>query len=517
MKQTMKLTKRALIALTCLAAATNAAQPQSPYIDRVYDYRPAPGQFVNELPEYSPGDTQDDMNRKVEAYIAGSNHNNGMISLGGYGGYLVFGFDHLVENRTGYYDFRILANAFYANSNPNGGASNEGGSCEPGIVMVAYDANGNGQPDDPWYELAGSEYRKSATIHNYQITYHRPDESKPRTPHPSDPSLNDITYIRWTTNGHGDGYIYRNTFHSQSYYPQWIASETLSFEGTKLPDNYIDESGQGSYYVLYSYPWGYADNHPNSDPRSGFNIDWAVDASGNSVSLPGIHFVKVYTAVNQYCGWLGETSTEITGAVDLHLAGGSSPAPSSPGEQPDEPDAPGEQPEQPDAPGSVRVGGVTLSHDVIKMQPGDMIPLIAIIQPANATDQTVSWHSTNTAVADVTVNGMVFALAKGTATIVVTTTDGRHTAACGVSVSAPVPALSVATPSPQAAYSAGLLRLAALEGYDCTLLTPYGHVIDRFTPTSPDYVRTLDLPAGVYIITARNNARRITLKLVSKR
>jgi hypothetical protein len=404
MKQTMKLTKRAVIALTCLAAATNAAQPQSPYIDRVYDYRPAPGQFVNELPEYSPGDTQDDMNRKVEAYIAGSNHNNGMISLGGYGGYLVFGFDHLVENQPGHYDFRILANAFYANSNPGGGASNEGGSCEPGIVMVAYDANGNGQPDDPWYELAGSEYRKSATIHNYQITYHRPDESKTKDPHPSDPSLSDITYIRWTSN-HGDGYIYRNTFHSQSYYPQWIASETLSFEGTKLPDNYIDESGQGNYYVLYSYPWGYADNHPNSDPRSGFNIDWAVDASGNSVSLPGIHFVKVYTAVNQYCGWLGETSTEITGAVDLHLAGGSSPTPAHP----------------------------------------------------------------------------------------------------------------LATPSPQAAYSAGALRLAALEGYDCTLLTPSGHVIDRFTPTSPDYVRTLDLSAGVYIITARNNARRITLKLVSKR
>jgi hypothetical protein len=28
--------------------------------------------------------------------------------------------------------------------------------------------------------------------------------------------------------------------------------------------------------------------------------------------------VKVYTALNQQAGWLGETSTEIMGAEDLH-------------------------------------------------------------------------------------------------------------------------------------------------------------------------------------------------------
>jgi hypothetical protein len=39
------------------------------------------------------------------------------------------------------------------------------------------------------------------------------------------------------------------------------------------------------------------------------------------VELAGIHFVKVYTGVNQYCGWLGETSTEIMGAEDFHIQG----------------------------------------------------------------------------------------------------------------------------------------------------------------------------------------------------
>ena len=48
-------------------------------------------------------------------------------------------------------------------------------------------------------------------------------------------------------------------------------------------------------------------------------IDWAVKADGTAAELQGIHFVKVYTGVHQQCGWIGETSTEITGAEDLHL------------------------------------------------------------------------------------------------------------------------------------------------------------------------------------------------------
>jgi hypothetical protein len=308
------------MAAAVLWAAAGMAAAQSPYIDRVYDFMPAPGQFVNVLPGYEPGDTQEDMNRKAEEAIA--HDERGMISLGGYGGYVVFGFDHEVENVPGRYDFKILANAFYAGANPNGGASREGGSCEPGIVMVSRDVNGNGLPDDPWYELAGSEYGKPQTVHGYEITYYRPDEGKVRDPDPAYPYINDRTYVRWTANGHGDGFLARNTYHSQPYFPQWTADETLVFRGTKLADNYVDESGTGTYYVQYAYPWGYADNHPNRDDRSGFSIEWAVDGDGNPVRLPGIRFVRVYTGVNQYCGWLGETSTEILGAEDLHLTGG---------------------------------------------------------------------------------------------------------------------------------------------------------------------------------------------------
>lgn len=284
----------------------------SRYIAKVYEYHPAPGQFVNQLPQYQEGDTEDDMRKKAEEYISGTN--NRAISLGGYGGYVTFGFDHTVVNVPGEKDFKILGNAFYNDANIQ-----SGGGAEPGIVMVSFDSNGNGIPDDKWYELAGSEYHKPETRHNYTITYYRPAIDHEPTPIKGT-AITDSSYIRWDDNDGNTGYIARNTFHSQEYFPQWLADEQLSFTGTRLADNAVDESGTGSYYVLNAYDWGYADNHPNdAEEKICFDIAWAVDADGNSIHLPGADFIRVYTGVNQQCGWIGEISTEITGAEDLHV------------------------------------------------------------------------------------------------------------------------------------------------------------------------------------------------------
>lgn len=288
----------------------------SPYISRVYEYRPAPGQFVNEMPLYEEGDSYADMLKKAEESISGTN--DIMISLGGYGGYVTFGFDHTVINVPGEYDFRIWGNAFYELLQPD----RKGGSAEPGIVCVSYDVNCNGIPDDPWYELAGSEYYKPGTGHGYTITYSRPDPS--HTPVEDDDGyLEDLVYIPWRDSRGDSGYIAKNIFHSQSYYPLWIDDDELTFTGSILAPNGTDTSGTGRYYVLYAYDYGYVDNHPNdyADLNS-FDISRAVDDKGNPVDLPGIDFIRVYTGVNQYCGWLGETSTEISRARDLHIADG---------------------------------------------------------------------------------------------------------------------------------------------------------------------------------------------------
>lgn len=299
-----------------------SATAPSPYIAKVFDFLPAPGQFINSLPKWTDGKTKADVIVGCEEYLVGKK-NGSTISLGGFGGYITFGFDHTIVNAEGLRDFRVMGNAFYADANPKPGAA-KGGSCEPGIVMVAYDKNKNGQPDDDeWYEIAGSEYYKSTTIKNYEITYDRPTTETPDQAGAGNPSsyITINNYIHWTDNQGNGGYKVKNSYHNQSYYPGWITENQLTFKGTLLPNNAVEESGAGSYWVLYAYGYGYADNARNAEDDSAIDISWAVDANGKPVHLPGVDFVKVYCGINQEAGWLGETSTEVAGAYDLHLEG----------------------------------------------------------------------------------------------------------------------------------------------------------------------------------------------------
>lgn len=291
---------------------TKEKTPYSKYIAKVLDFRPAVGQFMNEIPEYLPGNTAANMLQKANESLVGGNST--MISLGGYGGYVVFGFDHTIPNLNGR-DFKVLGNAFFGND----AADQRSGSCEPGIIMVAYDRNKNGKPDnDEWYEIAGSEYFKNATVRDYSITYHKPDENK--TPVPGTEFWQtDVEYIKWSDNLGNQGFKTKNTFHAQSYYPLWFTDSSYGFSGTRLANNFYDQNGDGSYWVGKSYDFGYADNAPNNDEASNIDISWAVDRSGKYVKLPGVDFMKIYTGVNQEAGWLGEVSTEVAGAYDLHF------------------------------------------------------------------------------------------------------------------------------------------------------------------------------------------------------
>jgi hypothetical protein len=247
---------------------------QSPYIYKIFDFQPAPGQYVNMLPQYQNGNTKEDMIAKAENAIA--NNGSGLISLGAFGGYIVFGFDHPVQNIAGRYDFQIFGNTILTNPD-----SPTQSTAEPGIIMVSKDDNGNYLPDDEWYEIAGSEYYNPQTIHNFEITYY-----KSTTP---------------------------------NKFPKWLTDTVLTFSGTLLPDNAFYEDGG---HKFYSYFYGYADNYPNNHIHNLIDIDWAVDRNGNLVHLAQIDFVKVYTGISANHGAIGESSTEITGAEDLHLTGG---------------------------------------------------------------------------------------------------------------------------------------------------------------------------------------------------
>jgi uncharacterized protein YjdB len=65
---------------------------------------------------------------------------------------------------------------------------------------------------------------------------------------------------------------------------------------------------------------------------------------------------------------------------------------------------------------------------------GETLKLVATIFPANATNQNITWSSSNTGVATVDANGKVTARGSGTATITVKTEDGGYTATCTVIV-----------------------------------------------------------------------------------
>ena len=76
-----------------LSFSPAGAQEHSKYIQAVDEYRPAPGQWVNVIPEYEEGDTEADMVRKCTESISGDYSNTHLISLGGWGGYVTFHFD----------------------------------------------------------------------------------------------------------------------------------------------------------------------------------------------------------------------------------------------------------------------------------------------------------------------------------------------------------------------------------------------------------------------------------------
>ena len=79
----------------------------------------------------------------------------------------------------------------------------------------------------------------------------------------------------------------------------------------------------------------------------------------------------------------------------------------------------------------VAVTGITLDRSEVSMKVGDMIVLTPTIQPENATDQAVTWSSSNPTTVKVE-NGKLTALQEGTATI--TAKCGNKTATCTVTV-----------------------------------------------------------------------------------
>ena len=86
---------------------------------------------------------------------------------------------------------------------------------------------------------------------------------------------------------------------------------------------------------------------------------------------------------------------------------------------------------------TVPVTGVTLDTESTTIVIGSTEQLAATVEPADATDTSVSWSSDNESVAAVGDSGLVTGVAEGTAAVTVTTNDGGFTAECAVTVVPP--------------------------------------------------------------------------------
>ena len=78
------------------------------------------------------------------------------------------------------------------------------------------------------------------------------------------------------------------------------------------------------------------------------------------------------------------------------------------------------------------VNGISLDKDEATLTEGKSMTLVVTVSPDDATDKTVTWSTSDASVATVDNNGVVTAVAAGTATI--TATAGDYSATCVVTV-----------------------------------------------------------------------------------
>ena len=282
-----------------------ASSTSKPMANKVYEYMPAPGHQVNGYDfgaSFPDGCTMKQACDLILNDVWSQMYN---ISLGSCGGYVIAGFDHSVKNSGGDWDLLIKGNPY-------------GYQSEPGIIWVSQDINGNGQPDDPWYELAGSEYGTDNSTYEYAITYYRPTQK--------------ASPVKWVDNQGKSGVVpYMVEWNKKDYYWQdWVPTDAdggHTYYGTQLRDRSTYSNGISS---IPPYDWGYADNDSGSDvdyfyePKLGvavghYKLSNAKTFDHKDANLSHIDFVKVQTGQIGSTPNLGDISTEVHYISDYHL------------------------------------------------------------------------------------------------------------------------------------------------------------------------------------------------------
>ncbi len=275
-----------LILFLFLSCKGNEPVTSSPYISQVFEYVYAPGQHAK-LAKATD----------VTNFIGEPTTDKAWLYLGGFGGYVIAGFDHNVVNVKG----------------PDIEVYNYGNSPEPAVVYVMSDDNEDGLPNDTWYELKGNQFENSKR--NYWVCYYK--------------AISESANITWKASDGNSGELICGfgATNSAAWWWPFTAADSITFKGTRLPDAYDNDSIDGAQYWTVPhnrFTWGYAENCYGTDYETvaggnKLDISNAVDSLGNSVIIKSIRFIKVQTGVLQQAGWTNEVSSEIRGAKDLRF------------------------------------------------------------------------------------------------------------------------------------------------------------------------------------------------------
>lgn len=157
---------------------------------------------------------------------------------------------------------------------------------------------------------------------------------------------------------------------------------------------------------------------------------------------------------------------------------------------------------------TVAVESVSLSPSELTLTVGETASLTCSIQPSGATNQNVSWQSSDPAVATVDNKGGVQAIAGGSTVITVTTADGNKTSTCNLTAKAPV----VAATGVRLDKSYLVMRLG--DQYQLTATVMPDNATDKEVIWSSEHPEIVSVSSSGLLTANARGASHITVKTV---
>ena len=284
------------------------------------------------------------------------------------------------------------------------------------------------------------------------------------------------------------GYLFGGWYKEAACTNEWIAATTITQDVT------LFAKWVATYTVTYNTHGGTA-------------VASRTVTTGTPIAEPISPTRTGYTFNGWYTAATGGTKVDfplpITADITLH-AQWTSNAPTTP--------------TTPTTPPTVSVTSVSLNVTTLSIEQGKAATLSAAILPATATNKSVTWSSSNTAVATVSSSGIVTGVAEGTATITVTTVDGSRTATCAVTVTKSTVSIEQVADNKFTAYpnpTYGMVTVTGVTaGQQIRIFNLTGTHVATHTATA-DGEMQIDLsalPQGTYILKTAT----ATVKVVRK-